>query len=267
MSDLLNYIVSDLTFQLPFSESFIQNALLNGLIYFLLAGLFYCLLWSPFQLKKNNRIQVKVTSTFTKRTIELLHSLSAVFIFALVDIMLIKAGQAGYTKVYFTHTGLLPFLTSVSLMILSHDAYFYWSHRLLHHPSLYRFHKIHHKSTDPSPFSAFSFHPVETLTESLFYVLFCVTIPIHVDGIITWQIIQQIDNCILHSGYEIYPSWLTSSPILKFKTTSTHHNLHHKRNKGNYGLYFTWWDRWGGTWIEDTDDVFEEVAKRGYKNE
>ncbi|GMH57492.1 hypothetical protein TL16_g02394 [Triparma laevis f. inornata] len=221
MSDLLSYIISDLTFQLPFTESFLQNALLNGLIYFILAGLFYSLLWSPFQLKPNSRIQLKVTSTFTKRVIELLHSLSAVFIFALVDILLIKAGKAGYTKVYFEHTTLLSFLTSVTLMILLHDTYFYWSHRLLHNPRFYWIHKIHHKSTDPSPFAAFAFHPIETLIEAFFYVLFVVFIPVHVDGIITWQVLQQVDNCILHSGYEIYPSSFLENFVFRFKTSST----------------------------------------------
>ncbi|NBW42885.1 MAG: hypothetical protein EBR29_03555, partial [Sphingobacteriia bacterium] len=29
--------------------------------------------------------------------------------------------------------------------------------------------------------------------------------------------------------------------------TSRHHNLHHARFQGNYGLYFLIWDRWMGT--------------------
>jgi sterol desaturase/sphingolipid hydroxylase (fatty acid hydroxylase superfamily) len=34
-------------------------------------------------------------------------------------------------------------------------------------------------------------------------------------------------------------------------TPVSHHHFHHARNRGNFGLYFTWWDRWCGT--EDTD--------------
>ena len=27
----------------------------------------------------------------------------------------------------------------------------------------------------------------------------------------------------------------------------THHELHHEKGGGNFGLYFTWWDRLMGT--------------------
>jgi sterol desaturase/sphingolipid hydroxylase (fatty acid hydroxylase superfamily) len=27
----------------------------------------------------------------------------------------------------------------------------------------------------------------------------------------------------------------------------THHHFHHARNRGNYGLYFSWWDKLCGT--------------------
>jgi lathosterol oxidase len=30
-------------------------------------------------------------------------------------------------------------------------------------------------------------------------------------------------------------------------TPVSHHHFHHARNRGNFGLYFTWWDRWCGT--------------------
>jgi sterol desaturase/sphingolipid hydroxylase (fatty acid hydroxylase superfamily) len=30
-------------------------------------------------------------------------------------------------------------------------------------------------------------------------------------------------------------------------TTVTHHDLHHERAGGNYGFYFTFWDRTCGT--------------------
>ena len=37
------------------------------------------------------------------------------------------------------------------------------------------------------------------------------------------------------------------SPLLRYVTTTTHHDLHHSSGRYNYGLYFTWWDRWMGT--------------------
>ena len=41
------------------------------------------------------------------------------------------------------------------LMLLVHDTYFYWTHRLMHHRLLFKtFHLIHHKSTNPSSWAA-----------------------------------------------------------------------------------------------------------------
>jgi sterol desaturase/sphingolipid hydroxylase (fatty acid hydroxylase superfamily) len=40
------------------------------------------------------------------------------------------------------------------------------------------------------------------------------------------------------------------------------HNLHHQYFKGNYGLYFLFWDRMMGTIRNDYDERFEEVKSR-----
>ncbi len=63
-------------------------------------------------------------------------------------------------------------------------------------------------------------------------------------------------------GYELYPANWYRIPLLKYKTPSTHHNLHHAKFNGNYGLYFTWWDRWMGTEFPETRERFEEITKR-----
>lgn len=42
------------------------------------------------------------------------------------------------------------------------DFHFYWTHRLIHWPPLYkRVHYLHHKYVNPSPWSGLSMHPVE----------------------------------------------------------------------------------------------------------
>ena len=42
---------------------------------------------------------------------------------------------------------------------------------------------------------------------------------------------------------------------------STHHDLHHATARSNYGLYFTWWDRWMGTEHPDYYARFASVAR------
>jgi lathosterol oxidase len=48
----------------------------------------------------------------------------------------------------------------------------------------------------------------------------------------------------------------------KWINTSVNHNQHHQFFKGNYGLYFLWWDRWMGTLRKDYDRRFDEVSER-----
>jgi sterol desaturase/sphingolipid hydroxylase (fatty acid hydroxylase superfamily) len=33
--------------------------------------------------------------------------------------------------------------------------------------------------------------------------------------------------------------------------------------EANFGLYFSWWDRWCGTQYMDYEDVFDSVTRRG----
>gem|GEM_PF-1450548 len=41
--------------------------------------------------------------------------------------------------------------------------------------------------------------------------------------------------------------------------------MHHKYFKGNYGLYFLFWDRMMGTLREDYDGVFERTTSKRVK--
>lgn len=50
------------------------------------------------------------------------------------------------------------------LLPLAHEAHFYFVHRLIHLPFLYKWvHSVHHNSINPSPWSSLSMHPVEHL--------------------------------------------------------------------------------------------------------
>merc|ERR1711928_123676 len=55
-------------------------------------------------------------------------------------------------------------LTHMLVCILSHDAWFYYGHRLLHHRLIYKhIHKIPHEWTAPFAIAALYAHPVEHL--------------------------------------------------------------------------------------------------------
>ena len=149
------------------------------------------------------------------------------------------------------------------LMLLIHDTYFYWMHRLMHHPKLFRlFHVVHHKSSNPSPWAAYSFHPFEAIVESLIFVIFLFTIPINSIHLTTFFVFSLIYNVYGHLGFELYPKRFSGHWLGKWINTSVCHNMHHQYFKGNYGLYFTFWDRMMGTLHKDYDLIFDEIKAR-----
>jgi sterol desaturase/sphingolipid hydroxylase (fatty acid hydroxylase superfamily) len=155
------------------------------------------------------------------------------------------------------------YFASLVLMILLHDAYFYWTHRTMHHKSLFRvFHRVHHLSHNPSPWAAFSFHPLEAVVEAGIILLIVLLIPHHKSAIPVFLLFMTTMNVLGHLGYELYPKGFSRHPVGRWLTTSTHHNMHHHRGKGNFGLYFNWWDRWCGTLHPEYDEVYDEVTHR-----
>jgi Delta7-sterol 5-desaturase len=72
-------------------------------------------------------------------------------------------------------------LFTVLALDVLHDAWFYWTHRLLHSKALYSsVHLLHHRSTVPTPFTGYSFHAVEAAIVFANEVLVCFLMPVHV---------------------------------------------------------------------------------------
>ncbi|WP_258227655.1 sterol desaturase family protein [Aestuariibaculum sp. M13] len=153
----------------------------------------------------------------------------------------------GYTKNYLeiNDYGIIYFLVSILLMILIHDAYSYWIHRLMHHKMLFKYtHLLHHRFKNPSPWSAFAFHPFESVLTMGIVPVIIFTIPWHNWALvifITWMIFY---DTFVHLGYNI-----RQLKLFKFQNTPLDHDVHHTNSKYNFGLYFTFWDRLMGTYL------------------
>lgn len=192
-------------------------------------------------------------------------SASTFLVFAIMDVFLLYSESKGYTKLYFdiSDYGYVWLGVSFFLVLFIDDMFFYWSHRAMHLPRFYKFfHKVHHESTDPSPLTAFAFHPSEAIIENMMHFVLPFLLPLHFGTIIAWQIFSMLNNVLAHLGYEIYPKIWVKLPILQFKTASTHHNMHHQLFNGNYALYFTWWDKWMGTEFKDYESRHEQIFER-----
>jgi len=75
-------------------------------------------------------------------------------------------------------------------------------------------------------------------------------------------------NVYGHLGYEIAPKWFRRTWLFEIMNTSVHHNLHHSKFIGNYGLYFRFWDRLMKTENPDYVKSYDALmAKRAEKKE
>lgn len=152
---------------------------------------------------------------------------------------------------------------SLVIAIVFHDFYFYWTHRLMHHKTLFKYvHRVHHESTNPSPWAAYSFHPWEALIQALVMPILVFSLPLHPLTAFLFLAYMIIRNVMGHLGFEILPKGFTKNMWLNWNTAVTHHNMHHEQFHSNYGLYFTWWDKLMKTENSNYHDAFDEVKSR-----
>lgn len=196
---------------------------------------------------------------------ELLASLRTAFIFSVTGFGMYLAAKAGWLTVYdgFAVRGPAYLAASLAAMVLAHDAYFYWTHRAMHHPRLFRaFHWTHHKSKTPTPWTAYAFDAPEAIVTVAFVPLWAAIVPMHEAALVafvTWQIVR---NVMGHAGVELSPVSGRPSRLFGWLNTTMHHDLHHQHGRSNYALYFTWWDRLMGTEHPDYQARVAEIAAR-----
>lgn len=198
--------------------------------YFLIAGLCYILFYVIF--KKSffaKKIQQHFPSAKTLWS-EVFHSLVTMIIFASMAAFVFKVA-APQTRMYFevSSYGFVYFILSFPLMFLVHETYFYWIHRFMHLPRIFKhIHLVHHKSTNPSPWTSYSFHFIESFLEALILLIIAFTFPVHKGALIFFLLLQFIYNVYRHLGYEVYPKGFHRTRIGKWINTSVAHNMHHK---------------------------------------
>lgn len=182
---------------------------------------------------------------------EFFNSIRTTAIFAVVALLTVMGRRAGIIVILedFSDYGIAYMIGSTLLMIVAHDAWFYWTHRAIHHRSIYKLvHHTHHRSRRPTAWAAYSFSPVEAAINAIFTISFLSIVPMHGLGIFLFLTHMIFRNAMGHSGYELFPVAMPGHPVFGQITNVFHHDLHHRdMTDGNYGLYFTWWDRWMGT--------------------
>ena len=181
---------------------------------------------------------------------EVISSLRTATIFAIVALITLTGSEFGIFRLYFdiADYGLGYLVISTIALIILHDGYFYWAHRFLHRPRVFKkAHRLHHQSINPTPFTSYAFNVGEAVANAGFLPLVLLFMPLHPLAIFIFTNHMMLRNAMGHSGYELFPANRHGRPMFDWMTTVTHHDIHHARFTSNYGLYFTWWDRWMGT--------------------
>ncbi len=246
-----------------FFDAYPYVLLIDFLRYVLAAGMAYLLFWKFFKKTVKHRIIQRRSIKSSQVLYEIKYSISTIIVFSIIGCSILMAKQSGYTLIYedISEKGWLWFSLSIVLMILIHDTWFYWTHRLMHHPRIFKHvHLVHHRSTSPTPWAAYSFHPIEAIIEAGIFPIIVFIIPAHETALLIFLIYMILRNVQGHLGMELLPKSFIDNRYLNWHTTTVHHDMHHRYFNSNYGLYFTWWDKWLKTEHGKYVETFEKIT-------
>ncbi len=144
------------------------------------------------------------------------------------------------------------------LIPLWYSMHFYWIHRMLHWPPLYKLaHSLHHRNSNIGPWSGISMHPVE----HVFYfssVLIHFVIPSHPIHILFHLQFNSLAAAFSHSGFE----GLLVKDKNRMDLGYFFHQLQHRYFECNYGTDEMPWDKWFGTFHDGTQEATERVREK-----
>lgn len=135
------------------------------------------------------------------------------------------------------------------LLYLWGDTHFYWTHRLLHTPWLYRnVHKVHHRSFNPNPFSGLSMHWFEQIVyfSAAPLIFWCAP----------WWLTRALCKGLIVfplEGHWGFGSW-SHEP-------SYNHYIHHAKFNWNFGSSPLWDHICGTNWSAEFSPTASESKK------
>ena len=139
--------------------------------------------------------------------------------------------------------------------------HFYWIHRLLHWPPLYRLvHSLHHRNINVGPWSGISMHPLEHFMyfNSVILHFLVASHPIH---FLYHFAYLALGPAASHSGYD----GLLVNDKKQVELGDFFHQLHHRYFECNYGTVEMPWDKWFGSFHDGTPEATDMVRERRRK--
>lgn len=257
-------IVFALTQVLPLAYVF------NLTVYFACSVFMFLITSSMQWTAADNRFiqQVRASRSDILREISL--SLRAAGVFAILTAAIVFLANNGFALFEPQRESTwLEVIAYFIFLVFAFDCYFYWTHRAMHHPRLFKhFHKGHHKSKTPTAFASFAFDWPEAAVYGFFFVLCALLTPTPPTAylLFIWALVFRV--VIGHSGVELDPKWFAQSRVAGFFTNATHHDMHHSGSlKYNFGLFLTFWDRHMGTENPNSIEKYVDKGTTPYRRE
>lgn len=216
--------------------------------------------------KEQQRIQQRRPANGQVRH-EILSSLSTIVIFAILATALFQLYLAGLTAVYCRLSDYPLWYVPISFLfcLVIHDTFFYWTHRVMHWPRVFKYvHLGHHRSATPTPWAIFAFQPLESILQFVPVALIVIYVPLHPLTLLAYLSYDTVINTAGHTGYEMIPESVASSWFFRGLNTVCHHDAHHSNTQVNFGSFFNVWDRWMGTFLDARvrDHYAESISPR-----
>ena len=238
--------------------------------YLAFSGVYHYLLRLRWRDRLRHRIFHYEVGAGAQVKTEIRRSAAVSLIFAAFGIAVLYLWQAGHTRLYLTLDGtadVVWLFAGPVIFLLLQETYYYWIHRWMHLPAIYqRVHRWHHESIETTAWTAFSFHPTEAVLQAVFLPLSVLLIPMHAFAFLALLTLMTLSATVNHAGIEMFPASWSRIPVLRGLIGATHHDVHHKQARYNFGLYFTFWDKWMGTESPKFTERFERTTRRPSAN-
>ena len=183
---------------------------------------------------------------------------SGVTVWTGYEALMFWAMANGYAPVLGLRENPVWFVLLFPLTPLWISFHFYWIHRALHWPPLYRLaHALHHRNTNVGPWSGLSMHPVEHL---MFFssVMLHFVVPAHPLHVLFHMQHQALTAATSHTGFE----GLLVKDRNRLALGTFHHQMHHRYFECNYGNLEVPWDKWFGSFHDGTAESHARFKAR-----
>jgi len=245
---------------------FVPMLFRNALLIIVVAGGLH--VWLHLKRKQGNKLRFSSTDVAAKgRRFTFNHQLkdniiwtlgSGVFFWTGFEALMLWAMANGVIPVLFWVENPIWFCFLFLLSPLWISFHFYWIHRFLHWPPMYKIvHALHHRNIHVGPWSGLSMHPIEHL---LFFssVLVHWVVAAHPIHILFHMQHQALTASTSHAGFDAL--------LVKDKNAlalgNFHHQMHHRYFECNYGTLEVPWDKFFGSYHDGTHESHEQFLAR-----